>query len=94
MRQRERFKPRRGESPEDAFVRIYEKRYGNVVSAENADELVIEMLDDQSARPILLALYPELAGHYLRPTSGGRITDGHADGRRKQRRVPTRETTD
>ncbi|HUK96515.1 MAG TPA: hypothetical protein VLV46_02585 [Gaiellaceae bacterium] len=61
MRLRNRFKARRGESPEDAFVRLYEERYGDVVSEENADELVIELLDEPSARWILLALYPELA---------------------------------
>jgi len=61
MWQRNRFKPRRGESPEDAFVRLYEDRYGAVVSERNADELVIELLDEPSARWIVLGLYPELA---------------------------------
>jgi hypothetical protein len=62
MWRRNRFEPRRGESPEDAFVRIYEERYGDVVSEENADELVIELLDEPSARWIVVGLYPELAG--------------------------------
>jgi hypothetical protein len=61
MWQRSRFEPRRGESPEDAFVRLYQKRFGNVISEENADELVIELLDEPSARWIVVALYPELA---------------------------------
>jgi len=61
MWRRDRFGPRRGESPEDAFVRLYEKRFGNVISEENADELVIELLDEPSARWIVAGLYPELA---------------------------------
>ena len=61
MWQRNRFEPRRGESPDDAFVRLYQERYGNVVSEENADELVIDLLDEPSARWIVVGLYPELA---------------------------------
>ena len=64
MWQRNRFEPRRGESPDEAFVRLYEERYGNVVSEENADELVIELLDEPSARWIVVGLYPELAGDH------------------------------
>ena len=60
MWQRNRFEPRRGESPEDAFVRLYEERYGAVVSEENADELVIELLDEPSARWIVVGLFREL----------------------------------
>jgi spore coat protein CotH len=59
---RNRFGPRRGESAEDAFVRLYAERYGEVVSEENADALVIELLDEPSARWIVVGLYPELAG--------------------------------
>jgi len=61
MRLRNRFKPRRGESPEDAFVRLYEERYGSFVSEEKAEELVMELLDEPSARWIMIGLYPELA---------------------------------
>jgi len=45
-------------------VRLYQQRYGNVVSEENADELVIELIDEPSARWIVVGLYPELAGDH------------------------------
>jgi hypothetical protein len=64
MWKRNRFEPRRGESPEDAFVRLYAKRYGNDVTAENADEFVIELIDEPSARWIVVGLYPEFAGDH------------------------------
>jgi hypothetical protein len=64
MWRRNRYEPRRGESAEDAFVRLYEERYGNVVTEENADDLVIELIDEPSARWIVVGLYPELAGDH------------------------------
>lgn len=49
------------EAAQAELVRLYEERFDNLVSEDAAGALLLELLDDPQARPLVLRAFPELA---------------------------------